>query len=261
MTEQKEDLLLFDGACEPNPGGRLGWGWQIQCADGTLVTGQGERAPQPANTVNVAEYSGLIAGLRAYVAGGGQGPLLVQGDSQLIIYQMDGRYGVSNPSLAALNDEAQEILCTIPGMVRFNWVRREFNAVADRLAAGLAADAPLPSRTYLADVEQTPIATPVRAAIQRLNTHPGPGFGDLAKLRVGGRDALSELRLADLQARAGEAAVTAITTAFPDQPLDQAAVLRWALRGLALELAIRKGQIDAEIHAHAEEKSRRAGGS
>ncbi len=40
-----------------------------------------------------------------------------------------------------------------------------------------------------------------------------------------------------------------VEAAFPDAPTDQAAVLRWALRGLAVELAIRKGQVDGELRA------------
>jgi hypothetical protein len=37
--------------------------------------------------------------------------------------------------------------------------------------------------------------------------------------------------------------------AFPDVPASQAALLRWHLRGLNLDLAIRKAQLAAQIEA------------
>src|SRR4051812_18704112 len=118
------DILTFDGSCDPNPGGRLGWGWILTWADNHTTQGQAAQPPTPENTVNIAEYQGLIAGLRAYLAAGGAGPLQVQGDSQLIMYQMEGRYGVRQPALVALHATAQALCAQIAGGVSWRWMRR-----------------------------------------------------------------------------------------------------------------------------------------
>jgi hypothetical protein len=110
----------------------------------------------------------------------------------------------------------------------------------------------------------TRVSSPVRSQIKRLNKHIAPGFGDFARLRLGGTDELSRLRLAALEQRAGQAdperglqAVQQIAAAFDHDAQAQAAVLRWALRGLAVELAIRKGKVDAEIRRNAEQGRKR----
>ncbi|MDQ2807986.1 MAG: ribonuclease HI family protein [Chloroflexota bacterium] len=246
MSNLTPDTLSFDGSCDPNPGGRLGWGWQIVWADAHVSEGQGERPPNPAHTVNVGEYQGLLTGLEGYYHAGGRGPLTVQGDSQLVIYQMAGRYGVGKPHLRTLHAAAQARVTAIGGPVTFTWVRREHNRAADALAGGHPLDAN-PQRTILVDPATAPITPAVRTAITALNADPGPGFGAFARLRVGGCDALSDLRLPDLQARVPVAVGAQVQAAFEDQPTAQAAVLRWVLRGLALELAIRKGQVDGEL--------------
>jgi len=254
MSNPTQDQLSFDGSCDPNPGGRLGWGWQIVWRDGQATEGHGKRPPDPANTVNVGEYEGALAGLTAYQQAGGRGPLLVQGDSQLVIYQLSGRYGVGKPHLRALHAQVQAVVAAIPGAVEFQWVRREHNRAADTLAGGHPLDLTPPVRTILVDPLTAPITSALQTALVALNANPGPGFGDFARLRVGGTDALSDLRLPELRARSTGEAWAQVEAAFPDAPTDQAAVLRWALRGLAVELAIRKGQVDAELRARVQAK-------
>lgn len=254
MPTPHEDQLSFDGSCDPNPGGRLGWGWQIRWRDGHATEGQGARLPNPTNTVNVGEYQGVLTGLMAYRQASGGGPLLVQGDSQLVIYQLSGRYGVGKPHLRALHAQVQAVVAAIPGAVTFQWVRREYNRTADALAGGHALDSSPPVRTYLADVATAPIAPALRSAIAALNANPGPGFGEFVRLRVGGTDALSACDLPTLRTQVASEVWATVQAAFPDQPTDQAAVLRWALRGLALELAIRKGQVAAELRDRTQAK-------
>jgi ribonuclease HI len=253
------DKLTFDGSCNPNPGGVLGYGWTLLWADGRSQDGRGERPPDVSSTVNIAEYLGLINGLRAYIAAGGQGPLQVVGDSQLIIGQVTGAMKSKQPNLIRLRDEAQALIRRIPGGATLRWQRREENSAADLLARGpKESDLPTPAaRTYVADVQTASISDDLRAAIARLNAHVSPGFSDVSRLRVGGTDALSSLRLAQLIEQAGPVAVTAIAQAFPDHLQQQAAVLRWALRGLAVEIAIRKGQVDRELAARAGNDGRR----
>ena len=63
----------------------------------------------------------------------------LQGDSQLVIKQMAGDWGISNPALWELNRQATALVTRIAGGVRYRWIPREENQVADTLAGGQAA--------------------------------------------------------------------------------------------------------------------------
>src|SRR5262245_49583612 len=99
------DHMSFDGSCDPNPGGRMGWSYIITFADGRTVQDHQQDPPHVRNTVNVAEYRGLRDGLRAYLAADRQGPLRITGDSQLIINQVNGVYKVRKPELQPYHAE------------------------------------------------------------------------------------------------------------------------------------------------------------
>ena len=60
-------------------------------------------------TNNVAEYSGLIAGLRA-AAELGATHVDVRMDSKLVVEQMSGRWQIKNPGLRPLAAEAAELV-------------------------------------------------------------------------------------------------------------------------------------------------------
>lgn len=246
-----DDRLNFDGSCSPNPGGTLRYGWAISWADGRNSEGGAEQGPNSANTVNIAEYAGVEAGLRAYLEAGGRGPLLVQGDSQLIIRQLRGEYRVRD-HLVAPNQRVKALAAQVPGGVTYEWVRREQNSAADQLTHRPDERIPpLGQRTILVEPAMATTTASVRQQVVRVNMLPSPGFGDLARLKVGGTDALSKLRLGQLIERVSPArrvqVEDVLTAAFPNDDTSQAAALRWALRGLALELAVRKVEVDAEI--------------
>jgi len=243
------DTLHFDGSCDPNPGGRLGFGW-VLTLDGVTTTGRGEELPARTNTNNVGEYRGLIAGLRAYLETQRPGPLLVIGDSQLIIGQVSGTMRAKQPQLVQYCAQARTLVQQVPGGVTFEWQRRAQNAAADALASDGASMLPPPhARTYADGRNRAgiPIAPTLRSVIARLNANPAPSFKEFVGLTVGGTDALSAKKLPDLLAEVGADATHAVVAAFPTDATRQAAVLRWCLRGLAVELAIRKGQVDAEL--------------
>lgn len=88
-------------------------------------------------TNNVAEYRGLIAALE-WVRDRGHRTVLVRSDSLLLVQQMRGNYKVKHPGLRPLHERARQIARDI-GQVRFEHIRREANADADRLA-NLAMD-------------------------------------------------------------------------------------------------------------------------
>jgi hypothetical protein len=198
----------------------------------------------------VAEYHGLLAGLSAYLGLGRGGPLTVIGDSQLIIGQMSGAMKAKQRALVALRDQAAQLAGQISRGVIYRWAARAQNTAADALASDGASTLPPPeARSYArgANVQTTPISAATRAAIVSLNANPAPGFRDFVRLAVGGADTFSARRLRELVIQAGPAAVDAVQAAFPEDEARQAAVLRWCLRGLAIELAVRKGQVDKEL--------------
>ena len=248
------DRMSFDGSCDPNPGGRMGRSHIITFANGRTVQRRSEEPRNPANTVNVAEYRGLRDGLRAYLEAGGRGPLRVTGDSQLIIYQVNGTYKVKKPELKPYHAEITALLPQIRD-VSITWNRREHNTAADRLARGEQPQAVGggSDRTdlYLSDALQSQLPAEVTTAIAQLNQNPAPGFRDFAALRTGRMDAFSKIPLATLKDRAGIAAMILVKRVLSDEKA-QANALRWALRGLGVKRAIRKVELDAEISAQSQ---------
>lgn len=132
MTLQTPPVVLyFDGLCEANPGGWMSWAW-VALARGGAEVGCGGKAAPPAtaNTNNVAEYNGLIAGLTWLERNEVRG-IRVRGDSQLVIKQLTGEYRVNSPALRPLYDEAIQKVRALG--VTLEWVPRETNHRADAL--------------------------------------------------------------------------------------------------------------------------------
>jgi len=82
-------------------------------------------------TNNVAEYSGLVAGM-AKAAELGVRELEVVSDSELLVKQMRGDYRVKNEALRVLWEEANDLERRF-AKVRYTAVRRAHNELADRL--------------------------------------------------------------------------------------------------------------------------------
>jgi probable phosphoglycerate mutase len=104
-------------------------------------------------TNNVAEYSGLIAGLSAAAELGAR-EVDVRMDSKLVVEQMSGRWQIKHPGLRPLAAQAATLVRDFDA-VRFEWIPRERNKLADALAnkamdagggdSGPKAEAPQPS--------------------------------------------------------------------------------------------------------------------
>ena len=123
-------VIEADGGSRGNPG-PAGYGAVV--LDG--VTGEvlAERAAGiGVATNNVAEYGGLIAGLRAALELD-PAEVEVRMDSKLVVEQMSGRWQVKHPSMKPLAREAAGLVAQLPS-VRFSWIPREKNKHADRLA-------------------------------------------------------------------------------------------------------------------------------
>ena len=82
-------------------------------------------------TNNVAEYSGLVAGM-SKAAELGVRELEVVSDSELLVKQMRGEYKVKNEALRVLWEEANDLERRF-AKVRYTAVRRAHNELADRL--------------------------------------------------------------------------------------------------------------------------------
>jgi broad specificity phosphatase PhoE/ribonuclease HI len=123
-------IIEADGGSRGNPG-PAGYGTVVWAADRSTVMAESKQAIGRA-TNNVAEYRGLIAGLEE-AARLGATEVLVLMDSKLVVEQMSGRWKVKNPELAKLHERARALVSGF-GRVGYNWVPREKNAHADRLA-------------------------------------------------------------------------------------------------------------------------------
>jgi probable phosphoglycerate mutase len=122
-------IVNIDGGSRGNPG-PAGYGARFTSPDGSVVAEFSGVIGVATN--NVAEYSGLLAALR-YAIDHGYNNLTVRSDSLLLVCQMRGEYRVKNAGLQVLHAEARRLVAGL-GRVRFEHVRREWNADADRLA-------------------------------------------------------------------------------------------------------------------------------
>jgi ribonuclease HI len=124
----------FDGACQPPRGGGVAtYGFTIE-GEGLDYEESGLAVPpwSPRATNNVAEYTAAIRALEHLAGTGFRGQVLLIGDSELVVRQMQGEYEVRAEHLKAYRERLQQ-LATRFGDVRFVWVPREENARADAL--------------------------------------------------------------------------------------------------------------------------------
>ena len=120
--------LSTDGGSRGNPG-PAAYGYVLEAEDGTVLDARGEAIGTATN--NVAEYSGLIAGLESALERGVE-EVEVVSDSELLVKQMRGEYKVKNETLRELVDDAEALADRLK-RVRYTAVRREHNELADRL--------------------------------------------------------------------------------------------------------------------------------
>jgi ribonuclease HI len=122
-------VAYIDGGARGNPG-PAGYGVRIQSADGTVLDEL--HGALGIATNNVAEYNGLLAALR-WAVENNVSRVQIRADSELLVKQMRGEYKVKNPGLQPLYVRARLLVAELDD-VKFEHVRREFNAEADRLS-------------------------------------------------------------------------------------------------------------------------------
>ena len=128
-------VIEADGGSRGNPG-VAGYGALVRdAATGRVLVELAEPLGKQSN--NVAEYSGLIAGLRAVldIEAGAQVQVLM--DSKLVVEQMSGRWKIKHEDMRRLALEARDLCAQISdagGSVDFEWIPREKNKAADALS-------------------------------------------------------------------------------------------------------------------------------
>ncbi len=121
--------LFTDGAARGNPG-PAGAGAVIISPAGHIMAKLGKFLGESTN--NVAEYTGLILGLKRAKAMGIK-ELDVFSDSELLVRQLAGDYAVKADHLKPLHDEAQALLKAF-SEVHVAHIPREQNAQADEMS-------------------------------------------------------------------------------------------------------------------------------
>ena len=131
MSDSVRELIVeADGGSRGNPGVAAGGSLVIDSATGEILAEMGVYCGITTN--NVAEYSGMIAGIRKAISIDPHAVLHVRLDSKLVVEQMSGRWKIKHPGMAELAAQAREILTGTP--VSFEWIPRAENSRADRLA-------------------------------------------------------------------------------------------------------------------------------
>ncbi|MEV5739065.1 bifunctional RNase H/acid phosphatase [Microbispora rosea] len=150
-------IVEADGGSRGNPG-PAGYGAVVKDDAGRVLAEAAESIGTATN--NVAEYRGLIAGLRALLTLGAEGGQVeVRMDSKLVIEQMAGRWKVKHEGLRPLALEAAGLARRF--RVTWTWIPRERNSHADRLA-NEAMDAAARGETWQAsEITSAPDSAPV----------------------------------------------------------------------------------------------------
>jgi len=129
VADRPKLLIYIDGGSKGNPGPAACAAVVKTADDGQTVLDRGEYLGEATN--NVAEYEGLLLGLRL-AADLEAGEIEVRSDSELLVRQLTGQYRVKNPRLKELHAEVRRRLDDFAG-VEVRHVPREQNTEADRL--------------------------------------------------------------------------------------------------------------------------------
>jgi ribonuclease HI len=121
--------MNFDGCSRGNPG-LSGAGAVIYHDNDEIWSGSFFVGEQSTN--NHAEYAGLILGMQQAIQLKIKN-LLIKGDSQLVINQMEGKYKCSSPNLIQLYEKAKEMESEFDN-IHYQHIYRNENKRADYLS-------------------------------------------------------------------------------------------------------------------------------
>jgi ribonuclease HI len=130
MPAHRRVVIEADGGSRGNPG-QAAYGAVLKDADtGEVLAERSE--PIGIATNNVAEYRGMVEGLRRAFEIDPGASVHVLMDSKLVVEQMSGRWKIKHPDMQQIAREARELIGHRP--VTFEWVPRLQNSRADALA-------------------------------------------------------------------------------------------------------------------------------
>jgi ribonuclease HI len=137
--------VFFDGLCQPyNPGGIACYAFVMKKQQPYPQTVHSEYglAAEPFTdyaTNNVAEYTGIIKALEWLLQRRKQmsnhvsnESIIIKGDSQLVIYQIKGKYKAKAIKIIPLYQQVMTLISKF-NEVHIEWVPREENSEADKL--------------------------------------------------------------------------------------------------------------------------------
>lgn len=151
----REFIVEADGGSRGNPG-PAGYGAVVgDAATGETLVEAAEYLGVATN--NVAEYRGLLAGLRAAHELDPEARVHVRMDSKLVIEQMTGRWKIKHPAMKPLAAQAARVFP--PERVTYEWIPRAQNKHADRLA-NEAMDAGKRGEAWSAATSRAALDTP-----------------------------------------------------------------------------------------------------
>ncbi|MFD5013892.1 bifunctional RNase H/acid phosphatase [Streptomyces chartreusis] len=186
----REFIVEADGGSRGNPG-PAGYGSVvIDATTGQTLAEAAEYIGVATN--NVAEYRGLVAGLRAAHELDPTAAVHVRMDSKLVIEQMSGRWKIKHPDMKPLAFEASKVFPA--PQVTYEWIPREQNKHADRLA-NEAMDAGKRGEQWSASGSTAELeAADARAARAVAEPEPSGPPGDAAAGAARARAALADGR-------------------------------------------------------------------
>ncbi|GAA0605076.1 bifunctional RNase H/acid phosphatase [Kribbella sandramycini] len=132
-------IVEADGGSRGNPGPASYGALVRDPATGQVIAQDGKTIGIATN--NVAEYSGLIAGLELAAEYAPNASIEVRMDSKLVIEQMAGRWKIKHPDMKPLAIKAQGLA---PFGTEWTWVPRAQNSAADALANNALDGVPIP---------------------------------------------------------------------------------------------------------------------
>lgn len=121
-------VILADGSIAPECSGA---GIVAHDEHGLVLAVSNRTLPKMNN--NEAEYAGLILALE-WAAAKRYLSVEIRMDSEVVVYQMIGRFAVNSPALKAWHRKACALARTLP-QVTYRYIPREQNRLADALAA------------------------------------------------------------------------------------------------------------------------------